>query len=245
MNQTTARVFDLLDQWRHLPDYQLERRADIFFAAYLPEFLSARLRMPLMPSLIPEFPVRIGTIYPQTLSNQSCKIDYVALNHDHSQLLFVELKTDATSRRDEQDQYLRAAQKAGLRQLLTGVIQIVQSTKHKHKYCCLLRLLEELSLLKLPPHLDAALASDRFTSAVNGCLSAIEITAPEPAISVVYLQPLAKAPDEIGFVDLADWLDSQGDELAARFARSLRVWAGMPAGRPCRRGSGSPGKEIH
>jgi len=30
-------LFDRMDAWRHLPNYQLERRADIFFAMYLPE----------------------------------------------------------------------------------------------------------------------------------------------------------------------------------------------------------------
>ena len=34
-------VFALLDRWRHLPAYQLERRADVFFAAYLHEVVEA------------------------------------------------------------------------------------------------------------------------------------------------------------------------------------------------------------
>jgi hypothetical protein len=33
-------MFEMLDRWRHLPAYQLERRADILFAIYLPGFLS-------------------------------------------------------------------------------------------------------------------------------------------------------------------------------------------------------------
>ena len=33
------RIFDLLDGWRHLPAYQLERRADIFFGLFLPDVL--------------------------------------------------------------------------------------------------------------------------------------------------------------------------------------------------------------
>ena len=32
-------VFELLDKWRHLPGYQLERRADIYFAMFLPDVL--------------------------------------------------------------------------------------------------------------------------------------------------------------------------------------------------------------
>ena len=37
---TIKRVFKLLDDWRHLPGYQFERRADIFFALFLPEVLN-------------------------------------------------------------------------------------------------------------------------------------------------------------------------------------------------------------
>jgi len=32
---TINELFDLLDDWRNLPSYQLERRADIFFAIHL------------------------------------------------------------------------------------------------------------------------------------------------------------------------------------------------------------------
>ncbi len=30
-------LFDNMDSWRHLPAYQFERRADIFFSIYLPD----------------------------------------------------------------------------------------------------------------------------------------------------------------------------------------------------------------
>src|SRR5689334_20386715 len=123
--ETAERIFDLLDDWRHLPDYQLERRADIFFAACLPEFLSSRLKLDIRPSLIPEFPVRIGTIYPTIPSNQSCKIDYLALDASGRHAVFVELKTDSSSRREKQDKYLRAAKEIGLPALLDGVLKIV------------------------------------------------------------------------------------------------------------------------
>ena len=32
-------LFDNMDSWRHLPAYQLERRADIFFSIYLSDLL--------------------------------------------------------------------------------------------------------------------------------------------------------------------------------------------------------------
>ena len=103
----TTRIFDLLDHWRHLPDYQLERRADVFFAAYLPQFLAHRWGMASAVQVIPEFPLRLGTLYPAAgQRNQSCKADYLALAPDLSRAAFVELKTDALSRRTEQDKYL-------------------------------------------------------------------------------------------------------------------------------------------
>ena len=54
-------VFDLLDKWRNLPAYQLERRADIYFALFLPDVLDHYLRprdLAVNPRLIPEFPIR-------------------------------------------------------------------------------------------------------------------------------------------------------------------------------------------
>lgn len=36
-------LFDRMDNWRHLPSYQLERRADLIFSLYLPEVLVAKL----------------------------------------------------------------------------------------------------------------------------------------------------------------------------------------------------------
>jgi hypothetical protein len=35
-------LFDNMDVWRHLPAYQLERRADIFFSIYLSDLLASK-----------------------------------------------------------------------------------------------------------------------------------------------------------------------------------------------------------
>jgi hypothetical protein len=228
---TIGRIFELLDDWRHLPDYQLERRADIFFAAFLPAFLSWRLKFDVRPSLIPEFPVRIGTIYPTISSNRSCKIDYVALDVSGSRAVFVELKTDSSSRRDKQDKYLQLSKAAGLPALLDGVLKIVCASDHKHKYCCLLRLLAQHALIRLPSNLDDALKSPQYASAVNACLPDVRIIATNPTVDVLYLQPLASLPDEVGFEEFASWLDGQGGVVATRFASSLRAWAAVRAGR--------------
>jgi hypothetical protein len=225
----TARILNLLDRWRHLPDYQLERRADIFFATYLVDFLADRQGVQVNPLLVPEFPVHIGTIYPHIPSNKSFKIDYVAFASDLSRAWFVELKTDSSSRRDKQNAYLEAAQQAGLPALLDGLLQIVAATEAKHKYCCLLRLLEQLTLVELPPDLNDALQSRHWASAVNGCLPRVKNVAPAIPVEVLFLQPVSNAPEEIGFVELADWLDGR-EAVADRFAASLRDWATVKAG---------------
>jgi hypothetical protein len=36
-----SKLFHLLDNWRNLPSYQLERRADIFFALYLDKIIKS------------------------------------------------------------------------------------------------------------------------------------------------------------------------------------------------------------
>lgn len=95
-------LFDNMDKWRHFPSYQLERRADIFFSLYLSSLLENRLGVEI-DSIIPEFPIRIGTIDPKTETNQSFKVDYLAKVKKENRIIFVELKTDARSRRTKQD----------------------------------------------------------------------------------------------------------------------------------------------
>ncbi len=231
---TASVVLDLLDNWRHLPDYQLERRADILFAIYLPAFLQDRYGVEINPLLTPEFPIHIGTIYPDIPINKSFKIDYVAFDASLTRGWFIELKTDSSSRRQKQDQYLIAAQKAGLPALIDGVLKIVSATNHKHKYCCLLRLLERLKLITLPDNLDEALASQHWATAVNACLPHVVNITPDIPVEAVFLQPVSIDEHDIGFAELADWLCDK-DEDAKRFAKSLRDWAGVQAGRNTQR----------
>jgi hypothetical protein len=52
------------------------------------------------------------------------EIDYLALSGDGLTPVLVELKTDVASRRAVQDEYLLAAQAAGLPVLLEGVLDL-------------------------------------------------------------------------------------------------------------------------
>ena len=108
-------LLDLLDLWRHFPKYQFERRADLFFGVFLPDVLECHYGIEFNREVIPEFPLRHGTLgtnFGRTGANQSVNVDYVAFTRDGQRVFFVELKTDGNSRRTKQDDYLEKA--AGL-----------------------------------------------------------------------------------------------------------------------------------
>ena len=133
-------VFDRLDKWRCLPDYQLERRADLFFSLYLPEVLEASLNIPFRPEVIPEFPIK------KVDSNRSDKVDYLAASADGTKLVFVELKTDSKSTRSKQFEYLcLGAQKTGA-ELLKDLHTIHKASRARIKYDALIAATMKMSL---------------------------------------------------------------------------------------------------
>jgi hypothetical protein len=197
-------LFNNLDQWRHLPAYQLERRADIFFSLYLAEVLANKpeLGFTEQPILIPEFPCHYGSVYAGG-NNQSFKVDYLAISVVDKKAYFVELKTDMASRNTDQDVHMREAQKVKLQKLLDGLKTIATASVQKNKYQCLLDSLRECGVCE-------------------PCDFEIEI---------VYVQPTARA-HEISFSDFADVVEKHPDYLSLRFAKSLREWAKYEAGNP-------------
>lgn len=212
MNSLIEQLFANLDRWRHLPAYQLERRADIFFSVYLPEFLKEKRGYEVQ-GIIPEFPIRVGTVYSKDDINKSFKVDYLVKLNNPSRVLFVELKTDDSSRREKQDWYLTEAQKKGMRSLLHGISQIYAATNAKDKYRHLLRSLEEANLIRLS-------SGDSF-----------EVVEDENEISILYLQPNSSSnSDTVTFDELAEFVGKKQDELSQRFAKSLREWARVTAG---------------
>lgn len=222
-------LFNRMDDWRHLPNYQLERRADLFFSLYLTEVLEAKLEFPLLDLIVPEFPVRSGTIYPDSPSDRSDKVDYVALSEDGQKAILVELKTDGLSRRDKQDRYLRAAQRAGFRDLLTGVLHIFRATKSKRKYFALLGLLEAMGLLHIPSKVATIMSRDRLQGITEASRD-IDVTTSVTESLVVYVQPVQNGHETISFEDFQAVVEEHDDPLSQRFARSLSEWAHVKAG---------------
>ena len=221
-------VFNSMDCWRHLPGYQLERRADLFFALYMAQALEEKLGFPIRPQLIPEFPVRIGTIYPASNRNLSFKIDYLALSEDGRQAVFVELKTVDSSRREQQDNYLAAAKAAGLAPLLAGVLDIFRASSSRRKYFYLLERLADLGLLNIPGTLHDIMLRPVPTGAAQAS-RAVTITSQVSACQIVYVQPHGSGPEIISFNDFRSVVSKHEDELSARFAESLAKWATVEA----------------
>jgi len=222
-------IFDRMDAWRHFPNYQLERRADIFFGLYLPEALERKFGFPVRPVLTPEFPVRIGTIYPNIPGDKSKKIDYVALSTKADKAVFVELKTEGLSRRPEQDNYLLAAQKAGMKRLLEGLLDIFRATNSKRKYFSLLQHLESMGLLRIPLQMKDLMARSRLQGA-NEASHQIEITAQVDECLIVYVQPNGNGPDIISFHEFVNIVRKHDDPMSRRFGTSLCEWAEIQAG---------------
>lgn len=206
-NPTIDNVFALLDDWRGFPAYQLERRADIYFALFLPLVLKNHFDdLKTEPKLIPEFPLRHGTLGIKQRGNRSSKVDYAAISRDDGKVYLIELKTDKESRNEEQDNYLQAASKRTFKELADGVHRISKATNQKHKYENLLERLTEIGAV------DSAVKPQ-----------------------IVYLQPTKDNPPAstgdasyIYFAEFARFIRGRG-EIADRFAKSLKEWQERPA----------------
>lgn len=222
-------IFDRMDAWRHLPNYQLERRADLFFSLYLPEVLESKLGYSVAEHIVPEFPVRIGTIYPDIPIDKSYKIDYVALSADADKAILVELKTEGLSRRDKQDKYLLASCKVGFPALLGGVLDIFRATNSKHKYFALLRDLESMGLLRIPAIMKEIMSRPSLQG-VTEASRAIEVTATVIDTVIVYVQPNGSGANIINFEDFRTVVQKYEDPVSQRFAQSLAKWAMVKAG---------------
>ena len=71
-----SRMLSQLDDWRHLPAYQLERRVDVLFGMLLPTVIAAKFGVdPEDCKVIPEFPLHKGKLN-KSNDNQSVKIDF-------------------------------------------------------------------------------------------------------------------------------------------------------------------------
>ena len=217
----------LLERWRHLPAYQLERRADIFFGLFLPDALDHHLRprgLTIDRRVIPEFPLG------HAASRRSAKADYFALSSDRSRAFLIELKTDMRSVRPAQERYLKEAVRQGMSVLLPRLIAGANAAKPyaRRKYFHLLWLLDELRLIALPPDLTNKIYGN--SRGVHQCIDDIAIASPLPALELIHVLPKANdTTDCIDFETFAGIVQCRGD-IGKELARHLRRWACVEAG---------------
>lgn len=237
------RLFAQLDSWRDLPAYKLEPRVDAILALYLREVMQACLALELHEAVIPELPLRRGTLWGEGTrgANRSKKVDFVLFGRQLDTAYLVEVKTDPRSRSDEQDDYLQQARSVGWRAIIGGIITIARATSQDsvQKYLHLLARLSRLGFVGIPDEVWG-LAFPTPARGLSGAMAGLENTARELALEVVYVEPREDpAARSIGFEAFARCIEDRDDGLAPVLARHLRSWqSAAGTGRPRSIGGG-------
>jgi len=233
-------IFGRLAEWRNLPDYQLERRVDIFFAPYLQDIIGDRGNIHNI--IIPEFPLRLATLYEgDKRGNQSVKIDYLAATRDLTKIFFIELKTDIKSiDLDQCKNMVRAAEDIGMKQLVDGNLKIFKATTEKRKYYYLLEMLESIGVIKIPGKISTKMKETQLNG-INRLLSddatmSIDdwyVSKGPKEYEVCYILPrkseilTTKFPNvrQITFNNVVNVVSKKRDEFSKRFVSALKLWA--------------------
>ena len=238
-------LFQQLDKWRHFPAFPLEARSEVFFALFLPTVLEAHLKkdgVKIKPQVIPQFPLKQESEDKEKDYNLSDKVDFFALSEDASKGFFVELKTDVSSRRDDQDKYLKDALDKCMPRILLDFKEMSKSRSDKHarqKYFHMTHALSELGLIRLADGLEKRMYA-AHSQGVHELIDDICILK-SPKLEVVYIQPYESEKDKCGdkrfhyiyFDEFANIVESQGD-MGGLFAGYLRKWIEDPAKSPPR-----------
>ncbi len=190
---TLAMVLERLTEWRNFPKYQLERHVDVFLSFFMREVLERKFSRAISATIIPELPIPIRD---DGEHNRSWNVDFVLFSRDLEIAYLVELKTDETSVKQKQDERLAGLlqrQNTGVRVfdavILPGIQRIAKATKHRWKYLCLLRALEEAGVTEgLPAELRAATSSAGLRG-LNGHFAAGVKLKKHPEVGVVYIVP--------------------------------------------------------
>jgi hypothetical protein len=202
--------FAMMEDWKQLPAYRAEPRIDSFIGFYLPDML-ADFCGEKMTGIIPELPIRLGTVKPhlneESYADKSYKVDFYLLG-ESGMHYFVEFKTDSGSRRDAQDTYLDEAKQAGMASVVKGILRIASVSSYKRKYGHLRGKLLGLGLI------------DRDGMFIGKT----------DTIEIVYVQPQRKDGDKsrvFDFMCVSKWLTERfgQSEFETALAKALAHWA--------------------
>ena len=220
MNDPLGRLFDNLDTWKHLPNYQLERRADIFFSIYLAGLLKHKYGDTY--TLIPEFPIHAKIVEEVAGKNHSFKIDYLAVPSESETLFFIELKTDIKSLSKKQRTKLEIASggdgnKGRIVTIIEELKNLYRGTPEPKKYKHLFSILQRSNLLR-----DISYKKRPRSVGFVICNKAKNAT-----IKTLFIQPVRTGKDNtdvVTFDEFAKYVSIQNDCLGQRFAASLLKW---------------------
>lgn len=222
MNHTEAveQMLKNLDDWRHLPKYQLERRADLFFGLFIRKIMEERFGK-MHDLVLPEFPYNHNEANKTTVN-----FDYLLFSKDLSEVYVVELKTEPDSAGKDNNSYLEAVLKTNFKSIVEGLNGVIKNTQKKQKYT----------------YLIDKLASDevKFVEWNTEERKQFKWCHPEciPKLHVLYLSPSLNKPlfagaEQILFREAAEILEKTGGAVECHFATYLRRWNDVKAGSIC------------
>ncbi|MDH5674994.1 MAG: hypothetical protein OEZ06_22890 [Myxococcales bacterium] len=235
MTDFTRRLLERLDRFRDLPNYQLECRADIFIAMWLPQVLEAVTGRAIDPRLVPEFPVQRMLVRGGRDPGPAIHIDYLAVSADLQDAWLIGIKSDMGHRDPDQDDAMRTARRHGWSMIVRALCEVIRSGKREQqrdqRYRHLSSLLGDLGLLQVPADINEHIyGSGR--AALTGRLGQIVPTAANPRLQILYIQPEAKTTESaIDFARFAAELERLSDDDARTFAEYLRRWVTPPGAR--------------
>jgi len=205
-------AFNLLDKWDEFPNYQLERRADIFFALYLPIILNAKGIEISHDYVIPEFPLKVEG------SNKSKKIDYVVFcKKDKKKVYFIELKTSMKSLKNNQLKNIKEAT-ISFHKLVSDIKEIVIASK-SDKYIEFVKCLGKCLGIKELENIEKKKDIEKFNPPEE---------LHEKKIEIIYIQPIDEkklaGTVVITFSEIRESIKDKKGYLAKRFRVSLKAW---------------------
>lgn len=232
-----------LDQWRHLPAYQLERRVDVLFGLMLPEVIESRFGASRS-QLIPEFPLHKGEtrISEDYGNNQSVNVDFALFcsNPEAERIFLVELKTDMHSIKKAQLCNMIKAKNANSESVLRGVIRAARASAESRKYAQLAWRLSEIGCITVDSTFsDMKMERRRPGLARNFRELRVSRRWSDVVIELILISP--KHVDNINEYPFSEFHCIDFDEIAkdisgsrppfgAEFAEYLRRWALTDAG---------------
>lgn len=142
MNQLMIKI---LNEWKKIPSYQLERRVDWLFGI----LMKHGLKMDIEEELIPEFPVPPKN---EINTNRSAHVDFLVFEKKSYFPVLIELKTDDESLEMSQlINYKKQTKQTLINQFVGGWI----NTSERPKYYALLKMMIKMKMLNLDHLLTA------------------------------------------------------------------------------------------